>query len=315
MGLAESSSTQDADCPPSLHGSKPPSPNRYHGEVFPKRQTEGSVLCTSCGVLVGVNDDACYNCGRRNPGFWGYAPALRRLGQDLGFVSLVIGATVTLYVLSLLLSRSNLQMMLAPSTQILFLLGASGAVPVFGFGRWWTLLTAGWLHGGVLHVLFNVLWIRQLGPAVADLYGPGRMVIIYTLSGVSGFAVSSLAGAFLGGLPIPFLRGAQFTVGASASIFGLLGAMVHYGRRTGSSHIGQTGLQYALLQVVFGLFFPGIDNYAHLGGFGGGYLASLALDPLKPERIDHMIAALVCLVVTAIALIASFVTALPLLLQ
>ncbi|MFN2447134.1 MAG: rhomboid family intramembrane serine protease [Vicinamibacterales bacterium] len=279
------------------------------------RQTEGSLLCTSCGVLVGVNDDACYNCGRRNPGLWGYAPVLRRLGQDLGFVPLVIGATVTLYVLSLLLSRSNLQMMLAPSTQILFLLGASGAVPVFGFGRWWTLLTAGWLHGGVLHVLFNVLWIRQLGPAVADLYGPGRMVIIYTLSGVSGFAVSSLAGAYLGGMPIPMLRGAQFTVGASASIFGLLGAMVHYGRRTGSSHIGQAGLQYALLQVVFGLFFPGIDNYAHLGGFAGGYLASSALDPLKPERVDHMIVALVCLALTALALVASFVTALPLLLQ
>src|SRR5215203_5536585 len=103
-----------------------------------KRQTEGSVICTSCGVLVGVNDDRCYNCGRRNPGLWGYGPALRRLGQDLGFVPLVMGATITLYVLSLLLSRSGLQVMLAPNTQILFLLGASGAIPVLGFGRWWT---------------------------------------------------------------------------------------------------------------------------------------------------------------------------------
>ena len=150
-----------------------------------KRQTEGSVICTSCGVLVGVNDDTCYNCGRRNPGLWGYGPALRRLGHDLGFVPIVIGATVTLYVLSLLLSGMSMQAMLSPSTEILFLLGASGAVPVFTFGRWWTVLTAGWLHAGVLHVLFNVLWIRQLAPAVADLYGPGRMVIIYTISGWS----------------------------------------------------------------------------------------------------------------------------------
>src|SRR5688572_22470078 len=122
---------------------------KYHVAVFLKRQTEGSVICTSCGVLVGVNDDTCYSCGRRNPGLWGYAPALRRLGQDLGFVPFVIGTTITLYVLSLLLSRSGIQAMLAPSQSILILLGASGSFPVFELGRWWTLLTAGWLHAGV----------------------------------------------------------------------------------------------------------------------------------------------------------------------
>jgi rhomboid protease GluP len=283
--------------------------------VFLKRQTEGSVLCTSCGVLVGVTDDRCYNCGRRNPGLWGYAPALRRFGQDLGFVPLVMGATVTLYALSLLLSRSNVQMMMAPSTEILFLLGASGAVPVLGFGRWWTFLTAGWLHAGVLHILFNVLWIRQLAPVVADLYGPARMVVIYTMSGVAGFALTTVAGAYLQFLPIPFLRGADFSVGASAPIFGLLGAMVYYGRRTGSRIASQTGLQYALLMGVFGLIMPGIDNWAHAGGFGGGYLAGLILDPLKPERVDHMVMAFACLLVTVLALAWSIVTALPFLMR
>ena len=58
---------------------------------------------------------------------------------------------------------------------------ASGATPVFGYGRWWTVLSAGWLHGGVLHILFNMMWVRQLGPAVADIYGAARMVIIYTI--------------------------------------------------------------------------------------------------------------------------------------
>jgi rhomboid protease GluP len=282
--------------------------------VFLKRQKEGSVICTSCGVLVGVNDDSCYNCGRRNPGLWGYGPALRRLGQDLGFVPLVMGATITLYVLSLLLSRSNLQMLLEPSPQILFLLGASGALPVVVYGRWWTFLTAGWLHGGVLHVLFNVLWIRQLAPAVADLYGPARMVIIYVASGVTGFALTTLVGAYLR-IPIPGLSGAQsITVGASAPIFGLLGAMVYYGRRTGSSMASQMGTQYAVILGVFGFIFPGVDNVAHAGGFAGGYLAGLILDPLKPERIDHMAIALACLVATFIALGASVITALPVLL-
>src|SRR5215204_2794677 len=51
-----------------------------------RRQRTGSVICTSCGVLVGVGDDTCYNCGRRNPGLWGWAPAFRALGRDLGFV-------------------------------------------------------------------------------------------------------------------------------------------------------------------------------------------------------------------------------------
>lgn len=278
-----------------------------------KRQTEGSVICTSCGVLVGVNDDTCYNCGRRNPGLWGYGPALRRLGHDLGFVPIVIGATVTLYVLSLLLSGMNMQAMLSPSTEILFLLGASGAVPVFTFGRWWTVLTAGWLHAGVLHVLFNVLWIRQLAPAVADLYGPGRMVIIYTVAGVVGFTVSTMAGMYLP--PLPVIGGAMFSVGASAPIFGLLGALVCYGRRTGNSQAGQAGLQYALFLGVFGLIFPGVDNWAHAGGFAGGYLASLVLDPTTRERIDHLVIAVGCLVLTVAALVTSFVTALPVLLQ
>jgi rhomboid protease GluP len=281
--------------------------------VFLKRQREGSVICTSCGVLVGVNDDRCYNCGRRNPGLWGYGPALRRLGQDLGFVPLVMGATITLYVLSLLLSRSNLQMLLSPSTEILFLLGASGAIPVVFYGRWWTFLTAGWLHAGVLHVLFNVLWIRQLAPAVAELYGPARMVIIYVASGVTGFALTTFVAAYVP-MPIPFLRGADISVGASAPIFGLLGAMVYYGRRTGSSIASQTGMQYALILGLFGFIFPGVDNLAHAGGFAGGFLTSLLLDPLKPERVDHMAIALACLVATFVALGASVITALPVLL-
>ena len=276
-----------------------------------KRQREGSVICTSCGVLVGVNDPTCYNCGRRNPGLWGFGPALRRLGNDLGFVPIVTGATIILYVLSLVMSREGIVGLLQPASQILFLLGASGAGPVFAADRWWTVLTAGWLHGGLMHIFFNVLWIRQLAPEIANLYGAGRMIIIYTVGGVVGFTLSSVAGLFLLDFPIPFLRGAFFTVGASAPIFGLLGALVHYGRRTGSSHIGHAGLQYALIMGVFGLIFPGVDNYAHLGGFIGGYLASLLLDPLKPERVDHLLIAVICLVVTLIAVIWSVVTALP----
>ncbi len=271
-----------------------------------KRKTEGSVLCTSCGVLVGVNDPTCYNCGRRNPGLWGFGPALRALGNDLGFVSIVTGGTVIMYVLALVMSRDGTSLGFSPSTTALQVLGASGAMPVFGRGWWWTVLTAGWLHGGILHIFFNVLWIRQLGPAIASLYGAGRMIIIYTVAGIAGFTLSSV----LGLLSIPFF-GAGVTVGASASIFGFLGALVHYGRRTGSSQAGRAGLQYALFMGIMGFVFPGIDNAAHLGGFVGGYLASMILDPLKRERVDHILIAVVSLAVTLIAIIYTVLRALP----
>ena len=271
-----------------------------------KRKTEGSVLCSSCGVLVGVNDPTCYNCGRRNPGLWGFGPALRALGNDLGFVNIVTGATVIMFVLSLILSRDGTNIGLTPSMTALQILGASGAVPVFGRGWWWTVLTAGWLHGGILHIFFNVLWIRQLGPEIANLYGAGRMILIYTAAGIIGFTLSSV----MYFLPIPFF-GAGITVGASASIFGFLGALVHYGRRTGSSHIGQAGVQYAVFMGIMGFIFPGVDNAAHLGGFVGGYLASMILDPLKPERIDHIVAAIVCLLLTFAALVATLYQVIP----
>jgi rhomboid protease GluP len=275
-----------------------------------KRQTSGSVICTSCGVLVGVNDETCYNCGRRNPGMWGYAPALRALGGDLGFVPFVIGACVILYGLTLVFSGGNIGMgglfnLLSPSNQSLFLFGASGALPVFAGDRWWTILSAGWLHGSALHILFNMMWVRQLAPATAEMYGPGRMVIIYVASGACGFTLSSFAGAFIP--PLLFLRGGQFTVGASAAIFGLLGALVYYGRRTGSSHVGSQAKSFALMMGLFGFIMPGIDNYAHAGGFAGGYLAGLLLDPLKHERIDHIAIALLCLGASIVSVLVSIV--------
>jgi rhomboid protease GluP len=278
-----------------------------------RRQRSGSVICTSCGVLVGVNDDRCYNCGRRNPGLWGFAPMLRSLGGDMGFVPFVIGTCAVLYVLTLLASQGNIGMrgifsLFSPSQAALFLFGASGALPVFRFDRWWTVLSAGWLHGGALHILFNMLWVRQLAPATADLYGPGRMVIIYTAAGIAGFALSSFAGAYLPDLF--FLRGGQFTVGASASIFGLLGALVYYGRRGGSRLVGSEALSYALMLGIFGFIMPGVDNYAHAGGFGGGYLAARLLDPLKQERIDHIAMALGCLALSILSVVASVVTGL-----
>jgi rhomboid protease GluP len=154
-----------------------------------------------------------------------------------------------------------------------------------------------------------MLWVRQLGPATARLYGPGRMVLIYIIGGAAGFILSSTIGAFLPGLP-GFLRGARLTIGASASIFGLLGALVYYGRR-GASGVGQQAWSWALVLFLFGFLMPGIDNFAHLGGFGGGYAAAAWLNPMKPETQEHLVGALIALAASALAVLASLLVPLP----
>ena len=273
-----------------------------------RRQRTGSVICTSCGVLVGVDDDRCYNCNRRNPGLWGWAPALRALGNDLGFVPFVTGTCAFLYVLTLLFSRGDigtggLFTMFSPSWLAMFLFGASGAEPVFAYGRWWTVLSASWLHFGLLHIFLNMMAVRQLAPSTADLYGPGRMVIIYVIAGITGFALTSLAFVYLPWLP--FLRGGVRTAGASASIAGLIGAILAYGHRSGSGMARTYAMQYVIMLTIMGFLFPGLDNYAHAGGFGGGYFAARYLDPLKSERIDHLAIAVGLLAVSVLAIVAS----------
>jgi rhomboid protease GluP len=219
-----------------------------------------------------------------------------------------------LYVIALLLSVMLGQNImgggsplgiLAPDLYVQIGLGASGALPVFQYGLWWSILSAGWLHASILHIFMNMMWVRNLGPVTADLYGGPRMVIIYTAGSACGFLFSSILGLF----PIPKF-GAPFTVGASAPIFGLLGALMYYGRRSGSSIVHAEAKGYAVAFFVFGLIFPGVDNAAHAGGFIGGYAAGMLMDPLKPERINHMIIALVCLLATALAILASVVTVL-----
>jgi rhomboid protease GluP len=178
-------------------------------------------------------------------------------------------------------------------------------VPVFEFGRWWTVLSANWLHAGLMHIFFNMWAARQLAPATADLYGPGRMVIIYIVAGVAGFTLSSVAGEYFPSLFI--LSGGRFTVGASASISGLIGAILAYGHRSGSGMARSYALSNVTMLLIMGFLIPGIDNYAHLGGFGGGYFVARFLDPLRPERIDHMAIAVGLLAMSLISMIASVI--------
>ena len=99
--------------------------------------------------------------------------------------------------------------------------------------------------------------------------------------------------------------GAGITIGASAAIFGLLGALVHYGRMSGSSLIRGQAMRYAIILFIFGLLMRGVDNYAHAGGFVGGYATSAFFNPLTRERGDHIVIAVVCLAATLVAIVVS----------
>jgi rhomboid protease GluP len=266
------------------------------------RKTTGAILCPSCGRLTTADAEACLVCGRRRPGMWGFAGPLRAVFAAADVTNVIMAACVVLYVVSLVLDpvaalrpRGAFDL-LPPSSRALDVLGMTGAV-AWAQGRWWTLLTAIYLHGSLLHILFNVLWIRQLGPAVVEVYGSARLVVIFSVAGVAGFALSNAVGV-------------PFTVGASGAIFGLLGAMVAFGHKRGGTFGSMVLRQYghwALILFVFGLL-PGtaINNWAHGGGFVGGLAAGLALsfaDRRRETGLERLLAvALIVLTVAGFAL-------------
>src|SRR5256886_3958362 len=135
------------------------------------RKTSGAILCPSCGRITNADAEVCLSCGFRRPGLWGFGAALGKLAGSLDVTKGISAACVALYVLSLVIDpvaalrpRGPFEL-LAPSGRALQQLGMTGAL-AWDAGRWWTLVTAIYLHGGLLHILFNVLWIRQLSPAV-----------------------------------------------------------------------------------------------------------------------------------------------------
>ena len=283
-----------------------------------KRQTEGSVLCYACDKVVSVEVKKCIHCQSNYPGMGGYARSFRRLGSNFGFTRIVVFICVGLYLLSLLITAVLVQLgvpagdpefgLLLPHPANLFFLGATGSIPVFEAGRWWTVLSAGWLHVDLLHITFNLLWLRYLASEVAKTYGSLRLNIIYTLSIISAGLLTSLVGHFLPDLPAAF-QGASVSVGASGGIFGLFGALVSYGRRMQKLQIGQQSLIYATILFLMGLVSGNTDNWSHLGGFIGGYLCTQLpwLDASQPQKILDGVVAIACLGLTVLSLVASVI--------
>ena len=266
-----------------------------------RRQTSGSMICPECGKLIGVGEEKCPFCGAWRPGLYGWTPALQRLfGGRLDLISVIVTGCVALYIASLVLQpeaifrMSGLFSLLSPGQRALYQLGMTGGV-AWQQGWWWTVLTAIYLHGGVLHIFFNVMWIRNLGPAVADVYGPARAFVLFSLSGAAGFLLSNS----LSSSP---------SIGASGSIFGLLAALIVYGRKRGGTAMTMQLWQWAIIMFVMGFVMSGVNNWAHLGGFAGGWVTAEATRfSERREGRGVQILALALLATTAVGFVLSFV--------
>ena len=279
-----------------------------------KRQTTGSIVCPSCGQLISVTNTRCPHCGRKNPSLWGYGKAFRKLGQDLGFTRIVIIGCISLYLITLLFDIPGIQSngvrnLLSPSPSSLFVFGSTGAIPIFVYGRWWSIFTSGWLHGSLIHIAFNLVWLKELMPVVGKAYGAGRLMIIYIFSGMASSLITSSVAYYLNDILPPILNGAQLSIGASGSVFGLFGALVAYGQMTSNIGITQKYWNYSIVLFLISFIFPGIDNWGHLGGFVGGYFICFLpwLNPQKREAQIHLLVGLACISITFLSIIISVI--------
>jgi rhomboid protease GluP len=146
--------------------------------------------------------------------------------------------------------------------QVVILLGGKVPQLIYGYGQWWRLITAGFLHGGFVHIAMNsyALWI--LVTEVEQFYGTSRLVVAYVVSTFTGFLCS-------------LFFSPAYSLGASAAAFGLIGIMLAMGLRHRSDPLAQLVRTQYTQWVIFSLvlsLMPGVDLAAHIGGFIGGFL-------------------------------------------
>ena len=253
-------------------------------------QKRQSLLCPNCKKLISTSERRCPHCGTAHPAAWWKNNIWTRGFNDpYVLIKWIIGVNIGIYVISLLLNPSGFGLtlnpltFLSPSGPILELLGATGRVPIEAYQRYWTLISANYLHGGILHIFFNMAAFRQLGLLVAREYGVYRMFVIYILGGVIGFFVSYLASV-------------SWTIGASASVCSLAGALLYYGKSRGGVYgrtlYRQIGIWVVLL-FIFGILLPVINNWAHGGGIAAGIGLGFVLgyQERKKENIFHKLLA------------------------
>ena len=140
--------------------------------------------------------------------------------------------------------------------------------PAIREGQYYRLLTGIFLHGGILHLLFNCYALYVIGAQVENFLGRIKFLIIYLVAGISGALFSVIFG------------GNFASIGASGAIFGLMGALVYFGyhyRVYLGTVVKSQIIPLIVLNLLLGFCVSGIDNFAHIGGLIGGTLMSIAL--------------------------------------
>jgi rhomboid protease GluP len=227
-------------------------------------------MCPQCRAFITTDDKICPYCNNevgpraietRRP-----ADALGGLIPQARFTTVVLMLINTgLYVATLLYtSHSGGETSFDPTARALFDFGAKEPHAI-ALGQWWRLITAGFLHGGILHILMNMWVLFDLGTQSEEAFGTSRFLTIYLVSSITGFYAS-------------YLMSPSLSIGASAAICGLIGAMIAFGVRDGSAYGSAMRNMYArwAVYILIFSFLPGVDIWAHLGGIAGGFVVGYA---------------------------------------
>lgn len=250
-------------------------------------------LCPACGTLVGANATRCHQCGASLT--FGMAAASRSLGRllptsspatygILAFSCLIYGTSFLMTIRQTGLQPpsgggfSALFGIGSISGPVLHSLGASMPLP-YNLAQPWRFIMASFLHGSLLHIVFNMWVLMDIGPAIEELYGSARFFFVYVVTGIGGYLLSSLFG--------------HFSVGGSASLLGLIGVLfaITTGRRSASMQALRSQIIRWLIYIaIWGFMFSSVDNLAHLGGLATGYLLGRIMTdrpPASPEELKR----------------------------
>lgn len=239
-------------------------------------------MCPNCRALIERGASVCPHCGAPTK------PARARAGTTPGRVlgglipvpstatSVLVAANIALYAVSWYLTQAAASAELASSWggisgEVLVRLGGKFGPLIFA-GEWWRLVTAIFLHAGLLHIGFNLWCLFDLGPAVESLFSTTKFIVLYLATGIAGFLLSLWWSPF------------GLSIGASGAILGLIGVLIgasfHHGH-LGKAYRGEL-VRWVIYIFIFGLFFR-TDNAAHLGGMASGALLGYFLPEGEPE--------------------------------
>jgi rhomboid protease GluP len=268
---------------------------------------ENRRMCPHCRAFITTRDRVCPYCNesvgeraidRRSPAdlLGGLIPHARF--TTTMFLLVNFGLYVAMVIYSMGLGNTGAFMDLDLRT--LYQFGAKFPLSIRQ-GEWWRLVTAGFLHGGLMHIAMNSWVLYDLGAQVEEIYGTSRFIVFYILSSVGGFVVSTYWSA-------------APSVGASAALFGLIGAMIAVGVRSKTSMgaaIRGMYIRWAIYGLLFGLLpYFRVDNAAHIGGLVTGFvLAYVAGTPRissAPGEQAWRFAAWACIATTAYSFLKMF---------